>query len=84
MMTAMVVMMVMMMVVVVVMMAMVVMMVMVVMVVVAASHLAITEQQPTPLLRMIVGYSSAVYLPQSQLTLSITIVLLGAAVNTYT
>ena len=53
-------------------------------VIVTATHLAITEQQPTPLLRMIVGYSSAVYLTQSQLTLSITIVLLGAAVNTYT
>ena len=63
---------------------MVMMVMMMVMMVVAASHLAITEQQPTPVLRMIVGYSSAVYLTQSQLTLSITIVLLlGAAVNTY-
>ena len=43
-----------------------IMVMMAMMVMVMAIHLAITEQQPTPVLRMSVGYSSAVYLPQSQ------------------
>ena len=47
-------------------MIMVMMAVMVMVMMVMTTHLAITEQQPTPVLRMSVGYSSAVYLPQSQ------------------